>query len=104
MHKKSTIMQQTLATLESYIQKLRPELYTDLQSPLSAEEFRALEQKYDIEIPHDLKALYRWKNGQRNTSYEAFVNNSTFIPLEEALQTAQELTNMIGMDFEIDNW
>ena len=97
-------MQQTLATLDSYIQNLRPELYTDLQSPLSAEDFRALEQKYDIEIPHDLKALYRWKNGQRNTSYEAFVNNSTFIPLEEALDTAQELTNMIGMDFEIENW
>jgi len=104
MHQKSTIMQQTLATLDSYIQNLRPELYTDLQSPLSAEDFRALEQKYDIEIPHDLKALYRWKNGQRNTSYEAFVNNSTFIPLEEALDTAQELTNMIGMDFEIENW
>ncbi|MGJ1234743.1 MULTISPECIES: hypothetical protein [Sphingobacterium] len=43
-------MQQTLATLDSYIQNLRPELYTDLQSPLSADEFRALEQKYDIEM------------------------------------------------------
>ena len=43
-------MQQTLATLDSYIQNLRPELYTDLQSPLSAEDFRALEQKYDMEM------------------------------------------------------
>jgi len=88
MHQKSTIMQQTLATLDSYIQNLRPELYIDLQSSLSAEEFRALEQQYDMEIPQNLKALYRWKNGQRNTSYEAFVNNSTFIPLEEELDTA----------------
>lgn len=52
-------MQQTLVTLDSYIQNLRPELYADLQDPLSAEEFRSLEQHYDMEIPHDLKALYR---------------------------------------------
>jgi len=104
MLQKSTIMQQTLATLDSYIQNLRPELYIDLQSSLSAEEFRDLEQQYDMEIPQNLKALYRWKNGQRTTSYEVFVNNSTFIPLGEALDTAQELTNMIGMDFEIENW
>ena len=82
-------MQQTLATLDSYIQNLRPELYIDLQSSLSAEEFRDLEQQYDMEIPQNLKALYRWKNGQRTTSYEVFVNNSTFIPLGEALDTAQ---------------
>ncbi|WP_343555665.1 hypothetical protein [Sphingobacterium sp.] len=44
-------MQQMLATSDSYIENLRPEQYTDLQSPLSAEEIRALEQKYDIAIP-----------------------------------------------------
>lgn len=27
-----------------------------------------------------------------------------FIPLEEALDIAQELTSMIGTDFEIENW
>ena len=64
-----------LATPDSYVENLRPELYTDLQSPLSA----------------DLKALYRWKNGQINTNYEAFVNNSTFFPLEEALDSLKVL-------------
>jgi hypothetical protein len=32
------------------------------------------------------------------------VNNSMFIPLEEALEIAQELTGMIGTDFEMENW
>ncbi|WP_293902361.1 hypothetical protein [Sphingobacterium sp. UBA5670] len=44
-------MQQMLATSDSSIENLRPEQYTDLQSRLSTEEIRALEQKYDIAIP-----------------------------------------------------
>ncbi len=56
-------MQQTLATLESYIQKLRPELYTDLQSPLSAEEFRALEQNMILRYLMILKRSIAGKMG-----------------------------------------
>ncbi len=44
-------MQQMLATSDSYIENLRPEQYTDLQSPLSAKDLESLEQKYDIAIP-----------------------------------------------------
>jgi cell wall assembly regulator SMI1 len=97
-------MQQTLATLDNYIQNLRPELYSNLQAALSPEGIDVLEQKYNITLPDDLKTFYCWKNGQDDSSYEAFVNNSTFIPLEEALDTARELTDMIGTDFEIENW
>lgn len=97
-------MTETLESLDLHIKNLRPDFYGDLQNPLSLEALKALEQKYDIHLPQDLKAFYQWKNGQRNSCYEAFVNNSTFIPLEEALDTAQELTSMIGTDFEIENW
>lgn len=54
-----------LLTFDNYIQILRSTCYTDLQAPLSAEEFEGLEQKYDITIPKDLKAHYRSKNGAK---------------------------------------
>ncbi|WP_343555663.1 hypothetical protein [Sphingobacterium sp.] len=50
-----------------------------------------LRYRYDIAIPKDLKALHRWKNEQINTNYEAFVNNSTFFLLEEALDSLKVL-------------
>lgn len=90
--------------MNSHIQKLRPEFYSNLNAPLDDHDIQSLERKYNIQIPEDLKTLYLWKNGQESGCYEAFVNNSMFIPLEEALEIAQELTGMIETDFEMENW
>jgi cell wall assembly regulator SMI1 len=97
-------MQETLAALDKYLSQLRPELYAGLNPPLTEETIASLEKTYGLHLPADVKALYQWKNGQRNDTYESFVNNSAFLPLQEALQTAQELTGMIGYDFEAENW
>jgi cell wall assembly regulator SMI1 len=90
--------------LDSHIATLRPEFYASLQPPLNDNAINILEEKYNIKIPSDLRALYKWKNGQGDHCYEAFVNNSTFIPLDQALDTAIENSSMIGFDFEIQNW
>ncbi|SKA44185.1 Cell wall assembly regulator SMI1 [Chitinophaga eiseniae] len=97
-------MQNTLATLDQHLSQLRPELYANLNAPLTEDAIAALEKSYGIALPADVKTLYQWKNGQRDDYYEAFVNNSTFLPLQEALEIAKELTGMIGYDFEIENW
>ncbi len=97
-------MERILEILNSHIQKLRPEFYSNLNAPLDDHDIQHFERKYNIQIPEDLKILYLWKNGQESSCYEAFVNNSMFIPLEEALEIAQELTGMIGTDFEMENW
>lgn len=97
-------MERIIETLNSHIQKLRPEFYSNLNPPLDDHDIQSLERKYNIQIPEDLKILYLWKNGQESGCYEAFVNNSMFIPLEEALEIAQELTGMIETDFEMENW
>ncbi|GAA4115321.1 hypothetical protein GCM10022393_15460 [Aquimarina addita] len=55
-------------------------------------------------MPDDLKLFYQWKNGQQQDSYEAFVNNSMFESLHNALEGNKELTRMIGYDFKIENW
>lgn len=97
-------MQHQLTTLDQHLSQLRPELYTHLNAPLTAEAIAALEKTYAITLPEDLKALYQWKNGQRDDCYEAFVNNSSFLPLQEALEVAKEMTGMIGYDFDVENW
>lgn len=97
-------MQELIQKLDKYLLVLRPEYYLELNEPLDDSQLDKLEEHYKIEIPKDLRILYKWKNGQKPNCYEAFVNNSTFVPLHQALYDASELTSMIGYDFEIDNW
>jgi cell wall assembly regulator SMI1 len=97
-------MENTLQKLDQNLSTLRSEFYKTLQEPLNDTEIESLEKKYNIVLPEDLKALYKWKNGQENSNFESFVNNSMFIALDEALDIASENTSMIGFDFEIENW
>lgn len=97
-------MKETLAKLEALIKERRPDYYEKLNPPLSESEISELEKKFNRSLPQDLKELYLWKNGQAVNCYESFVNNSEFIPLEDVFETAEELTSMIGFDFEIENW
>ncbi|MFD1604597.1 SMI1/KNR4 family protein [Flavobacterium artemisiae] len=97
-------MESILQKLDQNLSSLRPEFYKTLQEPLNNADIEALEKKYNVILPEDLKALYKWKNGQEANNFESFVNNSMFIPLDEALDIASENTSMIGFDFEIENW
>ncbi|NLR81383.1 SMI1/KNR4 family protein [Chitinophaga eiseniae] len=97
-------MQEQLALLEQYLEAQRPDLLADLNPALTPGDIKALEQKYNCVIPAPVAALYQWRNGQSFKSFDAFVNNSTFVPLEDAMDTMVELTGMIGTDFQIDNW
>lgn len=97
-------MKNTLEKLDQYICEKRPDFYQELNPGLSETEIKALEEKYKRQIPGDLKLLYQWKNGQSEEAYDSFMNNSTFTPLETALEEAQEFTGMIGFDFDVENW
>ena len=83
---------------------MRPNYYLHLKQPLNNTEINELEKHYKTKLPDDLRALYKWKNGQNAQCFETFVNNSMFISLGDALETAREYTSMIGSDFEIENW
>jgi cell wall assembly regulator SMI1 len=97
-------MQQQLDLLTQQLRTQRPGLFAKLNPPLTVEYIHALEENYNVSIPEPVQQLYRWRNGQAPNFMEAFVNNSMFIPLEEALNIAIENTGMIGYDFEIENW
>ncbi|MCX7711637.1 MAG: SMI1/KNR4 family protein [Clostridia bacterium] len=98
------MIKKQLVVLDSYLRKQRSDFYSNLNPPLEDGQIEALEAKFGITVPEDLKILYQWKNGQNSECYESFVNNSVFMTLEEALGTAQEMTSMIGSDFDVDNW
>ena len=97
-------MENIIQQLDKYLSTLRPEYYWELNEPLNDSQLDKLEKYYKIEIPKDLRTLYKWENGQNANCYEALVNNSMFVPLNQALYDASELTSMIGSDFEIENW
>ena len=97
-------MQKQLEVLNRLLQTANPKFYSELTPPLNETEIQVLEAKFNVTLPADLKLLYKWKNGQNQNCYKSFVNNSMFLPLEDSLAAAQELTGMIGLDFEIENW
>lgn len=97
-------MNDVINELKQHLLRLRPEYYAALQPPLPDAALNSLQQQYNVVLPADLLALYRWKNGQAAECYEAFAGNSMFLPLQEALDTAAELTSMIDLDFELKHW
>lgn len=97
-------MKDILIKLDHQLSALRPEYYQMLKEPLNIRRIYYLQKKYKVKVPADIKALYKWKNGQLEDCYDAFVNNAMFIPLSEALETAAEFTAMIGSDFDQENW
>lgn len=97
-------MNNLIQKLDKYLSTTRPDYYSELNEPLDDSQLDKLEAYYKIKIPEDLRTLYKWKNGQKQNCYEALVNNSTFVPLNQALYDASELNPMIGTDFDIENW
>lgn len=97
-------MEDLLKELDIQLKTLRLDYYTHLKAPLTDAEINVLEKQYNMELPNDVKLLYKWKNGQYDNCYESFVNNSMFVTLQNSLYTAEDSTSMIGYDFEIENW
>lgn len=97
-------MEEIITKLDNYLSAKRPEFHQRLNDPLTDAQLNRLEDHYGIELPEDLRKLYRWKNGQKADFFDAFVNNSMFVPLNQALFDNSELNAMIGLDFEIENW
>ncbi|KOY86331.1 benzoate transporter [bacterium 336/3] len=97
-------MESVLEKLEAHLSLKRTEFYNKLQLGIETSQIEKIEKLFQKNLPEDLKKLYLWKNGQPEKLYETFVNNSMMIPLEKSLEIAQNLTAMIGKDFDRENW
>jgi cell wall assembly regulator SMI1 len=94
-----------IENVDHYLKTNRPEYYAILNPGIADEDIIELEEKHNIKLPADLRALYQWKNGHTEEHFlEKFIDLNQFFSLEISLNTAQELTEMIGLDFTKENW
>lgn len=94
-----------IENVDQYLKTNRADYYSILSTGLTNEEIAELEEKYNIKLPPDLKALYQWKNGHTEEHFlEKFIDFNQFFSLDISLNTARELTEMIGLDFDKENW
>lgn len=98
-------IESVLEKIDQYLKTNRPEYYAILNPPITDDKIAGLEEKYGIQLPVDLKALYKWKNGHEEEYFlENFIDLEQFPSLEYSLEWASELTGMIGLDFTRENW
>jgi len=85
----SESMPEVLAHLEAVLKTNAPSVFARLQPGLTADAIAKLEQKYSVQLPDDIKAIYEWHDGCANTSSnrlsEDFIPMHRFPSLEETL-------------------
>lgn len=74
-----------LARLEKTLQARTPELARHLQPGLTDEAIRQWETAGGFRLPEDLRALYRWHNGQAPDSPDGLLPGVRFLSLENVV-------------------
>ena len=101
----STPTVKILSQLENILKAKAPQVLEAMQSGLSAEQITALERKNGIQIPEDIKALYKWHNGCRILKVNGnkrFIDGPIpahrFMPLDEALTEVQAIRKGVAKE------
>ena len=59
----SQTTEEILSRLEVVLKNKAPQILTNLQPGLSAEKINELEHQSGVQLPDEIKVLYRWRNG-----------------------------------------
>ena len=78
------MLKQTLQKIESLLKEIFPELLDSLNPSATESQIQALEDALQVPLPEDVKTLYRWHDGERNTVGLFF--GMSFLSIEEALE------------------
>lgn len=79
-------MDEALGRFEAALREHAPDTLQHLQPGLSAERIADLERAGGIQLPDDLRALYRWRNGVPAGDYSDIIPLHRFQSLEELLE------------------
>ena len=71
-----------LARLQQTLETNAPGLTRQLQPGLTAAEISSLESAGGFKLPEDIRAFYRWHNGQASGSPDGLLPGQRFLPLE----------------------
>ena len=92
-------IERMIKRLNEDLKMYRAEYYPILNPPLTDDGITALEEKYRLKLPADLRALYQWKNGHGEEYASAnFIDHYQFFSLDISLRVASELWEMFGSD------
>lgn len=86
--------------MDAWLAANRAGYHAALQSGVSDAQLDAFEAKFSLTLPEAFRALYRWRNGQPNSSFDSFQDNRMLSSLEDIADTKEMLDDMIGSDFE----
>lgn len=80
-----------LGRFERILRDRAPEVFASMQRGFTDARIDALQSKHKFVLPHDLRALYRWRNGSRRDSLRDVFAGHRFVPLDEALSARDVL-------------
>lgn len=84
-------MESLTGRLEALLRTKAPKVLASLNPGLPEEKILELERNSNITLPDDMRALYRWHNGQSpNISY-CLIPGQRFMPLAEAIAAHERL-------------
>jgi len=86
--------------MDAWLAANRSDYHAVLQPGVSEAALDAFEAKFSLKLPEAFRALYRWRNGQPNSSFDSLQDNRMFSALEDVADTKEMLDDMIGTDFE----
>jgi cell wall assembly regulator SMI1 len=97
-------MDDLIRRADAWLQRNRPDYYASLRAGASDAGLDAYAARFGLELPAELRQIYRWRDCQDPAVSDALVYNHMFIPLEASASSKEELDGMIGFDFEDPNW
>ncbi|AKU98699.1 hypothetical protein AKJ09_05363 [Labilithrix luteola] len=98
-------MDEVVRRLETWLRENHPEALAGLQAGLSDAEISKHEKKLGVTLPDGMRALYRWRNGNSEDSFEAIQHNRNLMPLEEAVERHEELAELAEAgEFDSEDW
>jgi cell wall assembly regulator SMI1 len=77
--------EELLGRFERLLGEKAPELLASLQPGLTDARIDELEKEHHFLLPHDLRALYRWRNGAPRHNDPSVFAGRHFVPLDKAL-------------------
>ncbi len=101
-------LKDVLATLDELMAKVCPTAAGEMADGADKEDIKEIIDDYadqlkdaGVKFPKELRELFAWHDGSDG---ESFIGELYLLDIEESLSTWAELTEMIGTDFELENW
>ena len=98
------VIEDLINRMDDWLRENRPEYYSKLLPGIDDAALDRVESQFQLQLPAEFRALYRWRNGQPPNVFESFQENWMFPRLKDIVDTKKMLDSMIGEDFDEPTW